>query len=659
MLRTFAIFALLLACASVNAFDNRVHIVLDASGSMWGQIEGRSKIEIAREAFAELMAEWPAKAKVGLTLYGHRREGDCGDIETLFSTDSHDPQVLADRVNKTKPKGKTPLYDAIARAAEDMNFKRKKAVVIVLSDGRETCNDDPCAALKLLKQKGIGLIVHVIGFDVSQEEAEQLHCMANATGGSYFSAQDAAQLSQALHNAVAVEMTPLKEELGEAILQIPTKVIAGKSFQVNWSGPDNGQDRLAIMAPGSGGRDFTYHYAYTQEGTPLTLKAPDKPGPYEVLYVTGKSRTILARVGFESVPPTVRITAPASVTAGSEFKVDWSGPGNPGETLRIFPKDAADDPRLGLHYTYAVKERDAVLRAPTEVGSYEIRYVTAQSRTALTAVAFEVTAADVVLAAPEAIHAGEPIAIRWQGPASSGDRVGWFGPLEGKGKMGDFAYTKSGKNPINLIGPAAPGTYEVQYVNHKDEAIAMAPLRVLEVNVSLTAPAQGSVADEISIEWFGPQAPGDMVGIWGQYEGREKRFDYQYAKPDKQPASVLVPSVPGDYEIRYYHGRSKSTFASQPLKVVEREIEWSFAKEVKAGERFDIVLGAPGLRQARILILEIKPDGRPKQFAAAYVTDKTDVTLYAPKEAGQYHLVYQTGKAVKGNLAVAILTVVD
>ena len=56
-------------------------LVLDASGSMWGQIAGRAKIEIAREAVGSMLATWPASQQLGLMAYGHRSKGDCADIQ--------------------------------------------------------------------------------------------------------------------------------------------------------------------------------------------------------------------------------------------------------------------------------------------------------------------------------------------------------------------------------------------------------------------------------------------------------------------------------------------------------------------------------------------------------------------------------------------------
>lgn len=656
MIRTALL--LLMTCAAIltHAAEGRVQIVLDASGSMWGQIDGRSKIEIAREAFDALMQTWPEHAQLGLTAYGHRRKGDCEDIEILFSLGDHQPQQLAKSVQRIKPKGKTPLYHAVLAAAQDLDFKQQKATVILLSDGLETCHDDPCGALKQLTKQALDLKVHVIGFDVSVAEAEQLHCMASATGGSYFSAQDAAQLADVLRNVVVAEVEPITETLGDASIQVPAEVVAGSLFDAAWQGPNNPSDRLVVMKPGAQANDLSFHYAYTTHGTPAKLKAPDQPGDYEVVYLTGQSRTILARAAFKSTPPQVQITAPASVTAGSQFVVEWQGPGNPGETLRIFPVEAEDDPRLSLHYTYANPERDAVLRAPTEVGTYEIRYVSAQSRSALARTTFEVTAAQALIQIPATIHAGEQFEVNWQGPANSGDRIGWPVLNDNRNKLGDQVYVQSGKNPIKLIGPVEPGTYRVQYLNHKREVVAEAPFQVLEANASVNSVIKAKVADEITVVWSGPKAPGDLIEIYGSHEDRYRRFDYVYATPDKQPATLLVPSIVGDYEIRYLHGRSKTPLAAQPLRVQDRTLDWTVPAQAAPSSPIKITLAEPGLQQARVLIMETGKE-RPKQLAATYASGKSEVTLIAPKAPGTYRVVYQIGKIVKRDLAERSLQV--
>ena len=90
------------------AEQSKVMLVLDASGSMWGQIKGTSKIVIARRAIKDLLGKWDKNIQLGLSAYGHRRKGDCSDIQTIYPVGPARPDAIMKVVNSLKPKGKTP-----------------------------------------------------------------------------------------------------------------------------------------------------------------------------------------------------------------------------------------------------------------------------------------------------------------------------------------------------------------------------------------------------------------------------------------------------------------------------------------------------------------------------------------------------------------------
>ena len=88
MLRLIAAVLVLVASvlpAAAQSGGPRTVLVLDASGSMWGQIDGENKIVIARRPMGELLDTLPEDQQLGLVAYGHRRKGDCGDIESLVA----------------------------------------------------------------------------------------------------------------------------------------------------------------------------------------------------------------------------------------------------------------------------------------------------------------------------------------------------------------------------------------------------------------------------------------------------------------------------------------------------------------------------------------------------------------------------------------------
>lgn len=193
---------LLIALAGLATAQERPRtiLVLDGSGSMWGQIEGINKIVIAREVIGDLLQSFPPEQELGLTVYGHRRKGDCNDIETVIDPGQGTTGAIIDAVNTINPRGKTPLSAAVMAAAEALRFTEERATVILVSDGIETCNVDPCEVGRQLEALGVDFTAHVVGFDVDSdpEARAQLQCLAEETGGIFRTAANALELNEAL-----------------------------------------------------------------------------------------------------------------------------------------------------------------------------------------------------------------------------------------------------------------------------------------------------------------------------------------------------------------------------------------------------------------------------------------------------------------------------
>jgi len=195
------VFAILFT--NVMAEDNpRAVIIFDASGSMWGQINGTPKISIARDALKNVVKEWNPNIELGLTVYGHRKKGDCNDIETVIPVGKIDKNRVIRTVMGIKPKGKTPISRSLRKVADEIKYMEEKATIILISDGKETCDPDPCGTAKELEKEGIDFVTHVIGFNVDKKTDAQLECIAHATGGEYFSAKNAAALNKAMKTIV-------------------------------------------------------------------------------------------------------------------------------------------------------------------------------------------------------------------------------------------------------------------------------------------------------------------------------------------------------------------------------------------------------------------------------------------------------------------------
>ena len=214
ILRTVGVLLALLLATAASLAGERAIIVLDASGSMWGQIGGKPKLEIARETLRTVLKSIPADMELGLIAYGHREKGSCEDIELVVPPATGTAATIIDAAEKMRFLGKTPLTAAVRQAAESLRFTEEKSTVILITDGLETCNADPCALATELEQ-GVDFTAHVVGFGLSEEEGRQVACLAENTGGKYLPAADAGQLTDALEQVVQAEPAPAPQPAPE------------------------------------------------------------------------------------------------------------------------------------------------------------------------------------------------------------------------------------------------------------------------------------------------------------------------------------------------------------------------------------------------------------------------------------------------------------
>ena len=174
-----------------------VLFILDGSGSIWGQLDNVEKIVIAKEQLSELIKELPKNVNIGLIVYVHCSRGDCHDIELLTPLGAGNRATILKQIQAIHLKDQTPITRSIELAAKQLETLEQETEIVLVSDGEETCESDPCDYTRTLKEKGLAFTMHVVGFDVNAEQQAQLECIAKAGGGRYFTAQNALQLKEA------------------------------------------------------------------------------------------------------------------------------------------------------------------------------------------------------------------------------------------------------------------------------------------------------------------------------------------------------------------------------------------------------------------------------------------------------------------------------
>ncbi len=181
-------------------------VVFDASGSMLLYADGRTRLDHARTALAEVLPEMTSTRRTGLVTYGgvlDRRPPDrCGNIEMRLPPRRHSEAAILDVLGRILPQGWTPATAAVGYAAEAMDYENKAATIVLVTDGEENCGGHPCALAQGLKARGRNLVVHVIGYLLGPAHAMQVSCLATETGGLYVPASSFDDLRQALRKVV-------------------------------------------------------------------------------------------------------------------------------------------------------------------------------------------------------------------------------------------------------------------------------------------------------------------------------------------------------------------------------------------------------------------------------------------------------------------------
>ncbi|MEX0288373.1 MAG: VWA domain-containing protein [Flavobacteriaceae bacterium] len=175
--------------------------IYDASGSMWGPLEGKTKKEIASDVLSTTVGNLPENQKVGLIAYGHRTKGDCDDIEYMVDLANTAKDKLTNAVKEINPKGKTPLARSTTMAINSLKESNTKATIILITDGIESCDGAICKVVSDAKANGIDFKLHIVGFGLKEGEKEQLKCAAIAGDGNYYDAANAAGLGEVLTEA--------------------------------------------------------------------------------------------------------------------------------------------------------------------------------------------------------------------------------------------------------------------------------------------------------------------------------------------------------------------------------------------------------------------------------------------------------------------------
>lgn len=250
------------------------------------------------------------------------------------------------------------------------------------------------------------------------------------------------------------------ETLVEAGLSAPSTAAMGSRFEVMWSGPGNPDDFISVarsdQAPGA-----NLSSTRVREGNPLLVWAPSDPGDYEVRYVLARGARILATIPITIRPVTAAVDATGPVKVADWIEVNWEGPGGDNDFISI--ARAEQSPGASVSQTRVKQGNPARVRAPSDPGDYEVRYVLGRGAKLLAKCPVTVEDVTATVDAPVTALPDADLVVKWTGPGYPEDFIALARPSQAPGARMAATPTRQG-NPLKLRVPKETGVFEVRYI---------------------------------------------------------------------------------------------------------------------------------------------------------------------------------------------------
>jgi Ca-activated chloride channel homolog len=236
----------------------RILFILDASNSMNARWGAQTRIDAAKELLAKTVDDIRdiPNLEIGLRVYGHQSPitatyQDCNDtkLEVPFGKDNFG-QVKA-RIKSIYAKGTTPIARSLEAAAGDFPDNTSRNIIILITDGLEACDNDPCVIAKKLKDKGVNVTPFVIGLGMDLSYLEKFNCI-----GTYADAETKEAFTKVLENIVS-------------------KALLNTTVQINLNdihkSPKETDVTMFLYEAGTTNLKYTFTHTINKYGNPDTL----------------------------------------------------------------------------------------------------------------------------------------------------------------------------------------------------------------------------------------------------------------------------------------------------------------------------------------------------------------------------------------------------
>lgn len=253
-----ALFIVLAGLTHSQEEKTRILFILDASNSMNKKWGAESRFITAKRILSNSVDSLRGvpNLEIGLRVYGHQSPitatyQDCEDtkLEVPFGENNH--QLILNKIKTIRAKGTTPIARSLEQAAGDFPDREARNIIILITDGVEACDDEPCVIADKLRAKGITISPFVIGLGLDMSYLSHFDCY-----GNYKSAEDPMAFEAVLKNVV-------NKALVNTTVQINLNTIHGRPIETDVS--------MLLYEAGTSNLKYTYTHTLNHLDLPDTL----------------------------------------------------------------------------------------------------------------------------------------------------------------------------------------------------------------------------------------------------------------------------------------------------------------------------------------------------------------------------------------------------
>jgi Ca-activated chloride channel family protein len=604
----------------------RLIVMIDASASMATRTgDGAHRFGAVRESLQVLAAMAdpdPATLSIEYWAFGARTDltdpDACSDVAPLAGIAALDA---------IEPRGAAPLATALETLAESAGPFTEHDLVVLITDGLDSCGGDPLAASRAFRTSDDDQRLQILGVS---------------------------SLTDATATFLGMGVTRRPTSTAELIRDLlwMTEGFAGlntapQPVAVDITGPVGGATTVTLN-----GAQLIEPLVVQPGGTDAGRTGPEAPpGPYTLTLDRGDDPEVLVfrarherggRITVElpdAPPPSLEAQVlTADGVDPPRLQVSWTGLVEESAAIRVYPARAPGGSWLSA-VAVSGPDGDTLLPHPDRFGPHTVHLVAVREFYDLVLASVEVPVPGrvVELQVPETYEPGSPLPVSWLDSGQPGDVITVV-PADAEDETIATWRLASEPPPVDFTTPEGGCALEVRVLSAESRRIiARAPVEAVRPRAALLTPGEVTAGDEFTIHWWGPDEADDILTLT-QAEGAPTSYLSWRNATESSPVRFQAPETGGDYEVRYL-SQGAEILASSPITIRVPSITLEVRDRAAAGSRIQVAWTGPSSADA---LIAIAPAGSPasRMFDFVSVNVGSPASLSAPFDPGQWVVRY-------------------